>query len=88
VAFITNGLDPASIGDLTEGQYTTIIGITPTPMGYQGVGHAVSILNGDQNVPALVCIPLTRYTADDMPPDKTAVTLELIQKGFEVSAQK
>ena len=88
VAFITNGLDPASIQDLKEGQYSTIIGITPTPMGYQGVGHAVSILNGDQNVPALVCIPLTRYTAKDMPPDKTAVTLELVQKGFEVSAQK
>lgn len=87
VAFITNGLDPASIEDLIEGQYTTIIGITPTPMGYQGVGHAVSILNGDQDVPALVCIPLTQYTADDMPPNDTAVKLELIQKGFEASGR-
>ncbi len=87
VAFITNGLDPASIQDLIEGQYTTVIGITPTPMGYQGVGHAVSILNGDQNVPALVCIPLTQYTADDMPPNATAVKLELIQKGFEASGR-
>jgi ribose transport system substrate-binding protein len=85
VAFITNGLDPASIKDLKEGQYSTVIGITPTPMGYQGVGHAVAILNGDQNVPALVCIPLTTYTADDMPPNATAVKLELIQKGFEAS---
>ncbi len=87
VAFITNGLDPASVEDLIEGQYTTIIGITPTPMGYQGVGHAVSILNGDQDVPALVCIPLTQYTADDMPPNDTAVKLELIQKGFEASGR-
>ena len=82
VAFVTNGLDPASIEDLDEGQVSTIIGITPTPMGYQGVGHAVSILNGDQEVPALVCIPLTVYNKTDLPPNQTAETLELIQQGF------
>lgn len=85
IAFITNGLDPASIEDLQQGKLSKIIGITPTPMGYQGVGHAVSILNGDQDVPALVCIPLTVYEAEDLPPDETAQTLELIQEGYEPS---
>jgi ABC-type sugar transport system substrate-binding protein len=82
VAFVTNGLDPASIDDLEQGQVSKVIGITPTPMGYQGVGEAVSILNGDQNVPAQVCIPLTVYEKDDLPPDDTATTLELIQPGY------
>jgi ABC-type sugar transport system substrate-binding protein len=82
VAFVTNGLDPASIEDLEQGQVAKIIGITPTPMGYQGVGHAVSILNGDQDVPSLVCIPLTVYEKEDLPPNKTAQTLELIQPGY------
>jgi ribose transport system substrate-binding protein len=85
VAFITNGFDPASIEDMQEGQVKKIIGITPTPMGYQGVGEAVSLLNGDQEVPGLVCIPLTQYQAEDLPPDETATTLELIAKGFEPS---
>jgi ribose transport system substrate-binding protein len=61
VAFITNGLDPTSIADMKAGRVSTVIGITPTPMGYQGVGEAVAILNGDQNVPALTCIPITTY---------------------------
>lgn len=82
VAFVTNGLDPASIEDLEQGQVAKVIGITPTPMGYQGVGHAVSILNGDQDVPALVCIPLTVYEKADLPPNGTAQTLELIQQGY------
>jgi ribose transport system substrate-binding protein len=85
VAFITNGLDPATIEDLNQGQVSKVIGITPTPMGYQGVGTAVSILNGDQDVPALVCIPLTEYEKADMPPDETAQTLELIQPGYAPS---
>jgi ABC-type sugar transport system substrate-binding protein len=82
VKFFTNGFDPASIEDLEEDQVSKIIGITPTPMGYQGVGHAVSILNGDQDVPSLVCIPLTVYEKSDLPPDETATTLELIQEGY------
>jgi ribose transport system substrate-binding protein len=82
VAFVTNGLDPATTEDLEQGQVSKVIGITPTPMGYQGVGHAVSLLNGDQNVPALVCIPLTVYEKADLPPDETAQTLELIQRGY------
>ena len=85
VAFVTNGLDPATIEDLNQGQVSKVIGITPTPMGYQGVGTAVSILNGDQDVPALVCIPLTVYEKADMPPDETAQTLELIQPGYAPS---
>lgn len=80
--FVTNGFDPATIEDLGEGQVAQVIGITPTPMGYQGVGHAVSILNGDQDVPALVCIPLTVYEESDLPPSETAKTLELIQEGY------
>jgi ABC-type sugar transport system substrate-binding protein len=82
VTFVTNGLDPATIEDLEQDQVAKVIGITPTPMGYQGVGHAVSILNGDQDVPALVCIPLTVYEKADLPPDDTAKTLELIQAGY------
>ena len=61
IAFITNGLDPTSITDMKAGRVSTVIGITPTPMGYQGVGEAVAVLNGDQKVPALTCILITTY---------------------------
>ncbi len=83
IAFITNGLDPQSAEDLEDGSISKLIGITPTPMGYQGVGTAVSILNGDTDIPALTCIPLTTYTAEDLPVDETARTLEYIQEGYE-----
>jgi ribose transport system substrate-binding protein len=77
IGFITNGLDGASAPDLKAGRVSEVIGITPTPMGYQGVGEAVAVLNGDQNVPALTCIPITTYSAQQVP-SAQASRLELI----------
>jgi ABC-type sugar transport system substrate-binding protein len=78
IAFITNGLDPVSIADLKAGRVSEVIGITPTPMGYQGVGEAVAILNGDQKVPALTCIPITKYTNAAQGASAQSRKLELI----------
>jgi ribose transport system substrate-binding protein len=78
VGFITNGLDPISITELTNGRVSEVIGITPTPMGYQGVGEAVAVLNGDQKVPALTCIPITTYRSGSQASSAQAKKLELI----------
>jgi ribose transport system substrate-binding protein len=78
IAFITNGLDQTSIADLKAGRLSSVIGITPTPMGYQGVGEAVAILNGAQNVPALTCIPITTYRTVTQASSAQARKLELI----------
>jgi ribose transport system substrate-binding protein len=81
VAFVTNGLDPTSIPDLRSGRISKIIGITPTPMGYVGVGEAVKLLNGDR-IPALTCVPIPVYGRRDAN-SRVARTLELIPRGFE-----
>jgi len=78
IGFVTNGLDPTSIADLQRGRLSEVIGITPTPMGYQGVGEAVAVLNGDQNVPALTCIPITTYRNAAQATSAQASKLELI----------
>jgi ribose transport system substrate-binding protein len=81
VAFVTNGLDPTSIPDLESGRISKIIGITPTPMGYAGVGEAVRLLNGE-HIDALLCVPIPVYGKGDAD-SEIAKTLELVPPGFE-----
>jgi ribose transport system substrate-binding protein len=80
VPFVTNGFDPTSQPDLESGRIQSIIGISPTAMGYMGVGSAVSVLNGDK-VPALQCVPIPIIKKADIGSD--VANGELIPPGYE-----
>ncbi len=80
IALVSNGYDPVSAGDLRSGRISSLIGISPTAMGYMGVGSAVSVLNGDK-VPALQCVPIPIITKENM--QSSVAQAELIPKGFE-----
>jgi ABC-type sugar transport system substrate-binding protein len=80
IAFVTNGYDPTSSPELASGRIQSIIGISPTAMGYQGVGTAIAALNGDKP-PALQCVPMPAITKANM--NSAVARAELIPAGFE-----
>ena len=55
VVFVTNGYDWTTIPYLKNGEFKSVIGITPVWMGYLGVGEAVKVLNGEK-VPKWYCV--------------------------------
>jgi ribose transport system substrate-binding protein len=80
ITLVSNGFDPVSAGDLESGRISALIGISPTAMGYMGVGSAVSVLNGEE-LPALQCVPIPTITKDNM--NDEVAQAELIPKGYE-----
>ncbi len=65
ITYVGAGYEPDSIAALEAGTMDSVHGIAPRWMGILGVGHAVSLLNGE-DIPRVTCVPIPLFTVDDI----------------------
>jgi len=83
VVFVTNGYDWTTIPYLKNGEFKSVIGITPVWMGYVGLGEAVKVLNG-QKVPKWFCVAEPVITKAKI--GSPIANRELVPKGFSAKS--
>lgn len=65
VPYVSAGYEPDSIAALEAGSLDSVFGIAPRWMGLLGVGHAVSLLNGEE-IARVTCTPIPLFTAEEI----------------------